>query len=205
MAFKEILATAFILTAPAAWAQDFGGEWALSGTNLDGTPYEGTVTITVLSDTTCQIDWYTGDTQSTGICMRYGPAFAAAYTLGDAVGLVIYQIMDDNTLDGTLTHHRDVRRRHRGADTDVTSAPRGNQTGHGNCKRHGQSCARHAACVAPAITARTVSANGVVGRPASRDNVRLSSNRSPAAIATSHPAITSANPAGTPTDSSTLA
>jgi hypothetical protein len=103
MRLTTLFTAAFAMLAPAAWAQDFGGDYVVAGTNLDGTPYEGTATITLLSETTCQIDWVTQDTTSTGICMRNGPAFSAAYVLGDAIGLVIYQIMDDGTLDGLWT------------------------------------------------------------------------------------------------------
>ncbi len=103
MKLTALFTTAFALLAPAAWAQDFGGDYMVAGTNLDGSPYEGTATITVLTETTCQIDWTTGDTTSTGVCMRYGPAFSAAYILGDQIGLVIYQIMEDGTLDGRWT------------------------------------------------------------------------------------------------------
>jgi hypothetical protein len=35
--------------------------------------------------------------------MLNGNAFAAGYTLGDKVGLVIYELRDDGTLDGKWT------------------------------------------------------------------------------------------------------
>jgi hypothetical protein len=35
--------------------------------------------------------------------MLNGTAFAAGYTLKDKVGLVIYELKDDGTLDGTWT------------------------------------------------------------------------------------------------------
>ena len=75
----------------------------VEGTNLDGSPYDGTAEIQLLSETTCQIRWVTGSSESVGICMRYGPAFAASYVSGEVVGLVIYQVMDDGTLDGIWT------------------------------------------------------------------------------------------------------
>ena len=100
---RILLATAaFALMASAAAAQEFI-DFTVAGTNPDGSPYGGQARITLLSDTTCQIDWVSGDTSSTGICMRNGIAFSAAYTLGDAVGLAIYEIKDDGTLDGIWT------------------------------------------------------------------------------------------------------
>jgi hypothetical protein len=87
----------------AAAADDFGGTYTVEGTNLDGSAYSGQATITITSDTTCVIEWTTGSSTSSGICMRYGDAFAAGYEMGGAVGLVIYKIMDDGSLDGVWT------------------------------------------------------------------------------------------------------
>jgi hypothetical protein len=102
---KLVLAAALVAaTTVGVAAQDFGGTYNVQGTNLNGSPYSGTAEVKVISDTTCEIYWTTGGTTSQGICMRYGPAFAAGYVMGDGtVGLVIYQIMDDGTLDGTWT------------------------------------------------------------------------------------------------------
>lgn len=86
-----------------AAAQDVGGSYAVEGTNIDGSPYTGTAEITLLSETTCAIEWTTGPTTSTGICMRNGIAFSAAYVLGDAIGLLIYEIMEDGSMQGIWT------------------------------------------------------------------------------------------------------
>jgi hypothetical protein len=87
---------------PAA-AQSIGGRYTVAGTNLDGSAYGGTATITLTSKTTCAIEWDTGGSTSTGICSRNGNAFAAAYVMGKAVGLVIYKVNDDGTLSGLWT------------------------------------------------------------------------------------------------------
>jgi hypothetical protein len=101
---RILLATAFALASVGmAAAQDVGGSYAVEGTNLDGSPYTGTAEITLLSETTCAIEWTTGSTTSTGICMRNGNAFSAAYILGDAIGLLIYEIMEDGSMDGIWT------------------------------------------------------------------------------------------------------
>ena len=102
---RLISLTAVLLAAftVAAAADDFGGTYAVDGTNLDGSAYSGEATITIASDTTCVIEWTTGSTAASGICMRYGDAFAAGYEMNGAVGLVIYRIMDDGSLDGVWT------------------------------------------------------------------------------------------------------
>jgi hypothetical protein len=85
-----------------AGAVDLGGTYEVRGTNPNGTQYRGTAEIVVTSENTCRITWNTGN-ESSGICMRNGIAFAAGYALGDKVGLVIYEIRDDGTLDGIWT------------------------------------------------------------------------------------------------------
>ncbi len=88
--------------ATTAGAADIGGTYRVDGKNFDGSPYYGTAVITVTSANTCRIEWSVGST-STGICMRNSNAFAAGYVLGDAVGLVIYQLLPDGRLDGIWT------------------------------------------------------------------------------------------------------
>ena len=91
------------LTAFPAAAQSIGGSYTVDGANLDGSSYTGNAAITLTSETTCEIVWETGGTTSNGICSRNGDAFAAAYVLGEAVGLVIYEVQSDGTLDGLWT------------------------------------------------------------------------------------------------------
>ncbi len=100
---KRILAALAMMAALPAAAQDIGGNYTVKGTNLDGSEYGGTATITLVSKTTCVIEWKTGSTTSQGICSRNDDAFAAAYVLGDAMGLVIYKVDSDGTLDGLWT------------------------------------------------------------------------------------------------------
>ena len=101
---KLIFAAAFgLLAAQSAAAQSIGGKYNVEGTNLDGSQYKGTAEITLTSDTTCVIEWVTGNTTSQGICSRNDNAFAAAYVLGDAFGLVVYKVLDDGSLDGLWT------------------------------------------------------------------------------------------------------
>jgi len=98
------LAAVFVSSfATATAAQPLGGLYDVAGTSLDGTPYSGQAEIILTSDVTCEIVWVTGGQESLGICMRAGNAFAASYVIEDQVGLIIYQIMPDGTLDGTWT------------------------------------------------------------------------------------------------------
>ena len=101
---RVLLAAAFLAAGClSAAAADVGGTYDVRGTNFDGSAYSGTAIITVTSANTCRIEWKTGISQSSGICMRSGDAFSAAYVLGDLIGLVIYRIGDDGTLDGQWT------------------------------------------------------------------------------------------------------
>ncbi len=87
--------------APAA-AQDIGGTYRVAGTNANGSTYAGTAVVVATSKNTCRIEWNVGSI-STGICMRYNNAFTAGYVLGDAVGLVIYQVFPDGRMEGIWT------------------------------------------------------------------------------------------------------
>ena len=103
---KKLLAGALLclgLIAPAHAQTVKAGTYDVVGTNLDGSSYGGTATITLTSETTCVIEWSTGTTTSNGICMLYDDAFAAAYVMGDAVGLTVYELKSDGSLQGAWT------------------------------------------------------------------------------------------------------
>jgi len=95
-----ILATA--LGAGSAAAQDITGRYAVEGTNANGSTYSGIATITATSENTCRIVWEVGST-SEGICMRNRNAFSAGYVLGNSIGLVIYEIFGDGSMQGIWT------------------------------------------------------------------------------------------------------
>ena len=99
---RTLLAILMTAAATAAWAQDIGGRYTVQGTNFDGSPYSGTAEITATSENTCRIEWDTGTTSS-GICMRNNTTFAAGYALGGVVGLVIYEVMPDGSMQGVWT------------------------------------------------------------------------------------------------------
>lgn len=93
----------FALAGTAQAGPAIGGTYQVQGTNHDGSAYGGTARIVATSDTTCEIVWSTGGTTSEGICSRDGDAFAAAYQLGDVVGLAIYHVQANGVLVGTWT------------------------------------------------------------------------------------------------------
>lgn len=97
------LALAAGLALPAQAQTVSAGTYDVRGTNLDGSKYQGTARIKLTSETTCSIEWKTGDTSSSGICMLYDNAFAASYILGKNVGLVIYELKEEGVLDGVWT------------------------------------------------------------------------------------------------------
>lgn len=98
----RIALIAFLMTVSTASAQDIGGRYRVEGKNINGSSYTGVAEITLTSDTTCRIVWDTGST-STGICMRNQNVFAAGYVLGNGVGLVIYEVMSDGSMQGLWT------------------------------------------------------------------------------------------------------
>lgn len=98
------LAVALLLACPSfAAAQDFSGIYDVAGTGLDGRPYAGTAEISGVGGPNCKIFRTIEGVTVQGICMRYGPSFAAAYSAGNNIDLVIYQVMDDGSLSGIWT------------------------------------------------------------------------------------------------------
>lgn len=98
-----IAALGLAMLAMPATAQEVGGRYQVQGTNFNGSPYSGEAEIQLTSETTCNIAWITGSTTSTGICMRNGDSFAAGYVMGDKVGLVVYKLMPDGSMNGLWT------------------------------------------------------------------------------------------------------
>jgi hypothetical protein len=101
---RFLLAIALVgLAAPAMAAEFHEGTYNVQGTNLNGSAYSGTAEVKVLSSTTCAITWTTGTTSSQGPCMRAGDVVTAAYVQGNDIGLVMYQLKDDGSLEGVWT------------------------------------------------------------------------------------------------------
>lgn len=99
----SLAALALVVLASSASAQTISGRYQVAGKNFNGSNYSGTAEIVTTSNNTCRISWVTGSTTSRGICMRNGNTFAAGYNMAGAVGLVIYEIKPDGSLDGLWT------------------------------------------------------------------------------------------------------
>lgn len=97
------LVLAITLAAPATAQTVREGTYNVYGTNPDGSSYSGTATITLASETTCIIEWETGDSVSEGICMLFDDTFAASYILDDEIGLAVYRVKGDSVLEGAWT------------------------------------------------------------------------------------------------------
>jgi hypothetical protein len=89
----------------AARAQDGVGFYDASGTNPDGSAYSGAVVIEATSSDTCAISWQIAgrDDEINGFCMRRGNVLSAYFEMGNVVGLVIYDIERDGSLQGSWT------------------------------------------------------------------------------------------------------
>ncbi len=101
--FRIVSALLLLASLTSASAAGLPGKYHVAGKNADGSTYSGTAEIVATSETTCRITWQTGSTTSQGICMRNGNSFAAGYSLGDSIGLVVYQMKPDGTLEGLWT------------------------------------------------------------------------------------------------------
>jgi|FEC22Drversion2_1045045.scaffolds.fasta_scaffold00860_9 hypothetical protein len=103
LGFGACLVVAIMLAGPSSAQTVREGTYNVYGTNPDGSSYSGTATITLASETTCIIEWETGDTVSEGICMLFDDTFAASYILNDEIGLAVYRVKGDSVLEGAWT------------------------------------------------------------------------------------------------------
>jgi hypothetical protein len=87
-------------SAPVAPA-DIAGDYNVSGTNVDGSPYQGSLAIIKRGDV-YQFRWTAGK-QYDGVAVQNGNVVAVAFTggtEGQGCGVVSYQALADGTLDG---------------------------------------------------------------------------------------------------------
>ncbi len=106
MSILRLVAAAAILAAgiATAGAQQLTGRYQVIGDNGNGTGYRGVAEISGTAGGNCAIRWAIPNTPPTqGFCMRQGNVLSAAYRLGESIGLVVYRLNDDGSLDGTWT------------------------------------------------------------------------------------------------------
>lgn len=87
------------LTIAASQADDgLAGTYRCTGTNPDGTRYEGVVQVVVEADRV-GLRWTVGRSTYQGVGLRQGDTLAVLYDAGGFAGLAVYRI-DDDTIDG---------------------------------------------------------------------------------------------------------
>lgn len=105
MLVKTMAAVAITaMSVSFASAQEIGGRYQVQGENANGSRYQGVAEIAGTAGGNCAIRWTITNTPPTqGFCMRQGDVLAAAYRLGNAIGLVVYRLNENGSLDGTWT------------------------------------------------------------------------------------------------------
>ena len=88
-----------LLFAGPASGQNVGGNYAVSGTNPNGSTYSGAAEI-ASTPKACRITWRIGSSTSEGFCMATAKAVAAFYRLGNSFGLVVYDVQPNGVLAG---------------------------------------------------------------------------------------------------------
>jgi hypothetical protein len=90
----------FAAVLPAhAETLSLASSYKATGTNPDGSAYQGKVTVKLLSDSTFEIKWLIGGSTYDGFGMRRNDTLAATYMIDGEPGLVVYHV-DGNGLDG---------------------------------------------------------------------------------------------------------
>lgn len=95
------LAPALFLTAPAQAQR--AGVYEVTGTNLDGSSYQGIMEMQQVGTATYHILWNIGGQLIEGVGMASGLTFATAFTFDDQTGIGIYEIKPGDLLEGTWT------------------------------------------------------------------------------------------------------
>jgi hypothetical protein len=93
LAFLDIALTA------AAETLALASTYAVTGTNPDGSKYNGTAQVKVISSSTFTIKWLIGGSTIDGFGLRMNDALAATYSINGQPGLVIYKL-EGNDFDG---------------------------------------------------------------------------------------------------------
>jgi hypothetical protein len=97
---RTVLFAALIAAgSTAAAATDISGHYRMEGVSPTGSAYSGKADIVMSFENTCRINYSDG---SAGICMMNRNNVTAAYLVHGKLGLVIYEIRSDGTLEGIL-------------------------------------------------------------------------------------------------------
>ena len=99
---RLILALGFMLLAAPAMAQR-EGFYDVTGTNLDGSSYDGVAQIRSLGLNSFTILWRVGDQIVEGVGMASGHNVAVTYGLAQRPGMGIYALKPDGSMEGEWT------------------------------------------------------------------------------------------------------
>jgi len=99
---RLILALGFMLLAAPAMAQQ-EGFYDVTGTNLDGSSYDGVAQIRSLGLNSFTILWRIGDQIVEGVGMASGHNVAVTYGLAQRPGMGIYALKPDGSMEGEWT------------------------------------------------------------------------------------------------------
>lgn len=97
----RMVAASFLLAAgfsPAA-AQDIGGRYSSEGIDPAGGKFSLTAEITMVYDNACRLRWSDG---TDAICMLNGNSLSVAYLIHGKLGLGVYELSSDGSLDGPI-------------------------------------------------------------------------------------------------------
>ncbi|MFI0849308.1 hypothetical protein [Mesorhizobium sp. IMUNJ 23232] len=100
MALRRGLLIAFTAVGCGnAIAADITGHYRMEGVDTKGNSYSGSADISMSSESNCRIKFSDG---FGGICLVSGDQLAVAYDVHGKLGLSLYEIGSDGSLDGTF-------------------------------------------------------------------------------------------------------
>lgn len=103
------LLSAFVLSclvaAPAAAQRS--GTYAVTGTGVDGSRYEGTVQLQATGPQTWRLTWRISGETATGVGVLQGGQLAVGYVSQRETGAALYTVQPDGSLTGIWTQGRE--------------------------------------------------------------------------------------------------
>ncbi len=98
-----LLAPAMLLGAMAPAAAQRSGVYEVTGTNLDGSAYQGVMHIQQVGTSSFHILWNIGGQLIEGVGMASGRTFVTAFSAAERTGLGVYEIGPGDVMDGSWT------------------------------------------------------------------------------------------------------
>lgn len=102
MTFLRTLAILIALSLPAAAQRS--GAYDISGTNPDGSLYNGSMTLTQVGGTSFRLSWNVGGNAIEGVGMVSGLTLAVVFSLGEnQTAMGMYELRPNGELSGIWT------------------------------------------------------------------------------------------------------